>query len=115
MEEKSDRPVGFALLTEVEDFIHLKELDVHPEHGRKGLGTRLMHRIIEWARQEQYPFMTLTTFIHLPWNAPFYEKLGFKALAPEELTPALQELLQSEVAYGLPAENRVAMLRWLAE
>jgi len=111
--EHSDHPAGFALACEVGGNAHLDELDVDPRHGRQGLGRALVETVCDWARQAGFPAITLTTLSHIPWNAPFYEKLGFRILAPEELTPALQELLQSEVAHGLPVENRVAMLRWL--
>jgi GNAT superfamily N-acetyltransferase len=109
----SDHPVGFALACEVGGNAHLDELDVDPRHGRQGLGRALVETVCDWARQAGYRAITLTTLSHIPWNAPFYAKLGFEILAPEALTPALQELLNSEVAYGLPEENRVAMLRWL--
>jgi len=110
---QSDTPVGFALACEVGGNAHLDELDVDPRHGRQGLGRGLVETVCDWASQAGYPAITLTTLSHIPWNAPFYEKLGFRILKPEELTTPLKELLRSEVAYGLPEENRVAMLRWL--
>jgi GNAT superfamily N-acetyltransferase len=113
--EHSDHPVGFALACEVGGNAHLDELDVDPRHGRQGLGRALVETVCDWANQAGYRAITLTTLSHIPWNAPFYEKLGFKILAAEQLTPALRELLQTEVAHGLPTENRVAMLRWLTE
>lgn len=33
-----DAPVGFALLCEIDGALHLDELDVHPAHGRRGIG-----------------------------------------------------------------------------
>ena len=111
--DHSDQPIGFALACEVGGNAHLDELDVDPSHGRRGLGRALVQTVCRWAGEQGYKAITLTTLSHIPWNAPFYEKLGFRILAPEELTPYLGELLQSETAHGLPAENRVAMLRWL--
>jgi len=108
-----DHPVGFALVSEVGGNAHLDELDVDPRHGRQGLGRALVETVCAWASRAGYPAITLTTLSHIPWNAPFYEKLGFHILSPEALTPALAELLQTETAYGLPADNRVAMRRWL--
>jgi len=38
-----DVPVGFAHVKVLEPTVaHLEEIDVHPEHGRRGLGTRLV-------------------------------------------------------------------------
>ena len=111
--DHGDHPVGFALACEVGGNAHLDELDVDPRHGRQGLGRALVETVCDWARQAGYAAITLTTLSHIPWNAPFYARLGFEILPPNQLNPALKQLLQSEVAYGLPAENRVAMLRWL--
>ena len=78
IEDRSNKIVGFALLTQEDNQIHIKEIDVHPQHGRKGLGTRLFKKIIYWAKDHGYQFITLTTFRHLSWNAPFYQKVGFR-------------------------------------
>lgn len=112
---QNDRPVGFALVCEVGGNAHLDELDVDPPYGRQGLGRALVETVCGWAAGQGYKAITLTTLSHIPWNAPFYEKLGFRILSPQELTPALRELLQTETAHGLPAENRVAMSKWLGE
>ncbi|EPP7627932.1 hypothetical protein [Providencia rettgeri] len=45
----------------------------------------------------------------MPWNAPYYQRLGFKILAINELTTELQAILQSEVEAGFAAEDRCAM------
>ncbi len=51
--------------------------------------------------------MTLTTFASLPWNAPFYERLGFRRLAGAERGGRLAALLRAEERRGL--RDRVAM------
>ena len=43
-------PVGFAHVKVLEPLAaHLEEIDVHPEHGRLGLGSRLVTEICNWA------------------------------------------------------------------
>jgi GNAT superfamily N-acetyltransferase len=103
-------PVGFALVQRLGADFHLEELDVLPEHGRRGLGTALVHTVCEWAERAGAS-VTLCTFREVPWNAPFYERLGFRPLGPENLTPALAHRIREETARGLPREHRVAM-RW---
>ena len=93
----------------MEQHIHLEELDVHPDHGRKGLGRKLVQTVLDWARDEGYPAVTLTTFIHLPWNAPFYETFGFVRLPESALSDGLRAELDWEVDQGLEREKRVAM------
>jgi hypothetical protein len=53
--------------------------------------------------------MTLTTFGHLPWNAPFYERMGFVRLEEADLSESLREELDWEAAHGLERSKRVAM------
>jgi len=108
-----DRPVGFAVASVVGENAHLDELDVDPDHGRRGLGRALVQTVLRWARARGLPAVTLTTLQNVPWNAPFYEQLGFRALAEAERGAVLDEILREEVARGLPAENRVAMRREL--
>ncbi|HTP11422.1 MAG TPA: GNAT family N-acetyltransferase [Anaerolineae bacterium] len=106
-----DQPVGFALAGVVGDNAHLDELDVHPAHGRHGLGTALAEVVCDWAKTSGYRSITLTTLQHIPWNAPWYQRLGFRVLEDNELTPALRDLLRDEILRGLPADRRVAMCR----
>jgi GNAT superfamily N-acetyltransferase len=106
-------PVGFALAEWLGDERHLEEMDVLPEHGRRGLGTALARRVCDWAVADGGSSLTLCTFRDVPWNAPFYERLGFRRLAPAELTPALRQRMDEEAERGLAVEHRVAM-RWTA-
>ncbi len=111
--DETDRPVGFALAGSVGDNAHLDELDVHPAHGRRGLGTALVKAVCDWARASGYRAITLTTLRHIPWNAPWYQRLGFRVLEENELGQALQELMREEIQRGLPADQRVALRREL--
>lgn len=106
-------PVGFALVQRLGPDFHLEELDVLPEHGRRGLGTALVHAVCAWAERQAGAAVTLCTFREIPWNAPFYERHGFNRLEPGDLTPALERRMREEAARGLPVEHRVAM-RWKA-
>lgn len=108
-------PVGFALIRMLaRRRPHLEEMDVHPRHGRQGLGKGLVQAAIEWGRANQQHSLTLTTFRHLPWNMPFYVRLGFVELSPAELEPELAELLRDEAARGLDPYRRVVLCHPLA-
>ena len=102
-------PVGFCALTEVDGNAHLLQLSVHPSYGRQGLGTALLRAAIAWARHRGYGMMTLTTFVDVPWNAPFYARHGWEVTEP---TPALHALRRREAELGLDRHGpRVAMTR----
>lgn len=104
-----DAPVGSALTLRVGEVLHLEELGVHPDQGRKGIGRALVAKVIDHAREEGYEAVTLTTFRRLAWNAPFYESVGFRPLADAELTPYLRSRLDEERDEGFDLKKRVAM------
>ena len=101
--------VGFALARPLGDGLHLDELDVLESHGRRGLGAQLVAAVLDCARQRGLPCVTLSTLRSVPWNAPWYERLGFRVMGPGELTAALRELIVYEADRGLPMEDRVLM------
>jgi len=105
----NDHVIGYAMVEIFDGLAHLDDLDVHPEHAKQGIGSALLRVVIDWAMREQYAAMTLVTFRHLVWNAPFYEKFGFSEIKGEALNADLRELLQDEVAAGLSGRNRIAM------
>lgn len=106
---EQDEPVGFALLGEIDGAIHLEELDVHPAHGRRGIGAALLQQVRAWTLTTAYPGVTLSTFRDVPWNAPFYAQHGFRELRPEEMTPGMISLREGEQRRGLRTDLRVIM------
>lgn len=105
-----EAPVGFALVSLLPSgAAHLEEIDVHPLHGRRGLGTQLVQTTLAWAAQAGHRALTLTTFRHIPWNMPFYARLGFEELAREELSAELVEIVSDEASRGLDPQIRVVM------
>ncbi|MBZ5642790.1 MAG: GNAT family N-acetyltransferase [Acidobacteriia bacterium] len=105
----SGDPVGFALVQEIGGFAHLEELDVLPQHGRKGVGSALLNAVCAWAAQGGYPAVTLSTFRDIPWNAPFYQRRGFRVVPSSELSAGHVQLVASEQSRGLRADLRVMM------
>jgi GNAT superfamily N-acetyltransferase len=107
-----DVPVGFAHVEILESSVaHLEEIDVHPEHGRRGLGRRLVMAACEWAASAGYREVTLTTFRDVPFNMPFYARLGFEVIPPGELSSVLRLVVQDETHRGLDPARRVVMRR----
>ena len=105
-------PVGFAHVKLFDAGVaHLDELDVHPEHGRRGVGTRLVRAVCRWAAATGFNAVSLSTFRDVPWNMPFYSRLGFVVLGRSELTAALHAVVADEVRRGLDPAGRVLM-KW---
>ena len=107
-------PVGFALLCLVDGQPHVEEIDVDPVFGRRGIGCALLETALVWARGAGHRAVTLTTFLEIPWNAPFYESAGFRLLTPREVGPGLAAIVHEEAARGLDPGERVVMRRELA-
>ena len=104
-----DAPVGFAHVVVHEDGVaHLEEVDVHPDHGRRGLGRRLVQTVCAWATSHGYDAVTLTTFRDVPWNMPFYARLGFETVASDTVGVALRSVLDDELRRGLEFSRRGA-------
>ena len=105
-----DVPIGFALVEMLPDGLpHLDELDVHPAHGRRGVGTALVRAVCEWATEQGHPEITLTTFRTVPWNMRFYSRMGFMEIPPGKLRPELNAVVLEETARGLDPRVRLVM------
>jgi GNAT superfamily N-acetyltransferase len=105
--------VGYAIAREVDNTLYLQQIDVAPEHGRRGIGTALVKTVCTWATHQGYAIVSLSTFRDIPWNAPFYSKLGFRPVDEAELTTGFQQIRCKEFEAGLPVSNRVIMHRKL--
>ncbi|MGY0231069.1 GNAT family N-acetyltransferase [Longispora urticae] len=105
-----DPPVGFARLEVVDGSAFLEQLSVHPDHTRQGLGAGLLEAACDWARAEGFATITLSTFVEVPWNGPFYTRHGF-APVTGELTPGLCVLRDREIALGLHTFGPRVMMR----
>lgn len=105
--------IGFLASQPFSRELHIWELDVAPDHQRCGIGAALLRASMIDARNSGFAALTLTTFRDVPWNAPFYAKLGFAEVLDIEAHTRLTEVLASEARNGLPAERRCAMIRFL--
>lgn len=107
--DEEDRLVGFVAATEVDGEMYIEEVDVLRAFQGRGIGGRLVRVIIDRAAKRALRRVTLTTDRFVPFNAPFYEKLGFAVLEPEGLSSDLQRRLSGQIAHGLDPQRRVAM------
>ncbi|GLW57965.1 GNAT family N-acetyltransferase [Kitasatospora phosalacinea] len=106
-----DSPAGFVLARPLGGCAHVEQVSVHPSYAGRRLGARLVDRVEEWAAGQRMPAVTLSTFRSVPWNAPYYLRLGFREVPAAGLTPELRELLAEEAAFGLDPADRVCLSR----
>jgi len=105
-----DHPVGFLAAAERDEFLYLGELDVAVGWRRLGIGRALVTWGIEEARRRSLRGAMLTTDKLVPFNAPFYARVGFVPTEESVVPPSLRRILEAERESGLKAERRIAML-----
>ena len=86
--DADDRPVAYLISAVVDGCAHVEQVSVAPAHARRGLGAALIDHLAAVAAAEGRPAVTLTTFRDVPWNAPYYERLGFRVIAPPTRAPS---------------------------
>ncbi len=104
-------PVAYLLAEVVDGYGHIEQVSVHPDHARRGLGRQLIDHAAAWATREGLAGLTLTTYADVPWNAPYYARLGFATLGEDDLTDGLRAVRTHEIARGLDKWPRVTMRR----
>ncbi|MDP2772268.1 MAG: GNAT family N-acetyltransferase [Nocardioides sp.] len=101
-------PVGFAHVVYVDGWAHLAQLSVLPEATRQGTGSALVREAMAEAWHAGFDRMSLTTYRDVPFNAPFYARLGFVEVDRPE--PFLVRQRDRERSLGLDRHGpRVVM------
>lgn len=108
-----DRPVAYVICDWIDGCAHVEQVSVHPDHAGRRLGEALLAHVAEWAASEGADAVTLTTFTDVPWNGPYYERIGFRYLDDDEVTPELRAIREDEIVRGLDRWPRACMRREL--
>ena len=106
-----DHPIAYLVADPVDGNLHIEQVSVHAGWSHQGLGRALIEHAAGVAVAAGQPALTLTTFTEVPWNAPYYQRLGFRPLAESEVTPGLRGIRQTEAAHGLDRWPRLSMRR----
>jgi len=109
--DDADIPIAFVLVMLVDGLAHIEQVSVHPSYAHRGIGRRLIDHVDAWAAGRGLSALTLTTFRGVPWNGPYYERIGFATLDPGERGPELVRLMAEEARHGLDPAQRIAMRR----
>jgi N-acetylglutamate synthase-like GNAT family acetyltransferase len=76
-----------------------------------GLGAALIDRTAERARKLGHDRLYLSTYLDVPWNAPFYERRGFAAVPRGEWPRAFRLQFMIENSHGHLPWRRTIMQR----
>ena len=109
---EDDRPVGFAHCKPVgRGTLYVAQLSVHPEHAGHRLAARMLDRAAAFHGPRGVARLTLTTFRDVPWNAPYYGRIGFREVPDLSTEVFLGRQIDEQVRSGFARETRVAMAR----
>ena len=96
VDDDDDVPHAYLIADVVDGCGYLAQVSVHPDHAGRRLGRALIENAHVWAAHQGLPAMTLTAFAVVPWNAPYYERLGYRMILPADITPGLAEIRRQE-------------------
>jgi GNAT superfamily N-acetyltransferase len=105
-----DVVVGFLIWSPKDGLAYIEEVSVHPDHAGHRLAARMIDRLAEDVRG-RHPALTLATFRDVPWNAPYYAKLGFVEFPLKRVGPQHQISWQQQAKNGLDMTRRLFMVR----
>jgi GNAT superfamily N-acetyltransferase len=103
--------VAFLLAEPVDGNLHVAQVSVHPAAAGRRLGQALIEHLARLAAGQGAAGLTLTTYRDVPWNAPYYRRLGFIEIPEARLSPGLRAIRDLERTAGLDSWPRVAMFR----
>jgi GNAT superfamily N-acetyltransferase len=101
--------VAFLCAERCGDELHIWEFAVAQEWQRAGIGRRMIDAVFAYAKASGSKAVTLTTFSDVPWNAPWYARVGFELLDEGKIGERLAAIVRQETERGLP--RRCAMRR----
>lgn len=107
--DPNGRTIGFMTLGYVDGLPYIDQISVVRAWMRKGVGRSLLAEAVAWS--EPAGELWLTTYAHLPWNAPMYARHGFVIVDDSRCGPELSEVLIEQRAALPCAAQRVAMVR----
>jgi predicted N-acetyltransferase YhbS len=93
---------------------YIEELDVLTAWAGRRIGAELIEQVDWLARKAGAQQLVLSTFRDVPWNAPYYRRLGFSVIETAQLDAKLRAIRAAHVDRGLDESKRVFMRREVA-
>ncbi|MFB9236010.1 GNAT family N-acetyltransferase [Plantactinospora siamensis] len=109
--DDTDRPIAYLIAEPVDGNLHIEQVSVHPDWAHRGIGRALLEHAAAVAAETGAAALTLTTFRDVPWNGPYYRRLGFRYLTEAEESPGLRRIRRHEAEHGLDRWPRACMRR----
>jgi GNAT superfamily N-acetyltransferase len=107
--------IGFAAVGVLDGEPYLAQLSVRVRHMRHGVGSALLGAAIRKISEAGAQALWLTTYGHLPWNGPFYQRRGFTRISEDQWGPEMARQLLLERRWLPQPEKRVVMRKLIIE
>lgn len=88
----------------------ISQVSVLTPFGRAGIGTLLLEHVVELAARGGYRTVALNTQVDVPWNEPWYRRMGFVAVDPANWTDWMERCVADQQSDGLSWDQRVWMV-----
>lgn len=111
--DSDDQCVAFVAMDELDSAPYVAQLSVRLSHMRLGIGTCLLNKAIDMARFRGGNALWLTTYEHLPWNRPFYERSGFVIVDNSQCGQDIRSVQAFERRWLPLPEKRIIMCKAL--
>lgn len=105
--------IGYGLGSPMDGHLHLEQVSVHPSLARRGIGADIFRALECQAVRGGKRVSTLFTFADVPWNAPYYQRLGYQELLASAHGPELAKALLLERQADGDGPPRIAMYKEL--
>jgi GNAT superfamily N-acetyltransferase len=105
--------LGFAASGMRDGEPYLDQLSVRTHFMRIGLGSALLTATEDRARAAGGRALWLTTYRHLAWNRPFYERAGFAVVSATDCGPEMMAELIYERRWLPMSHERIVMRKSL--
>ncbi|WP_206051876.1 GNAT family N-acetyltransferase [Nocardioides ferulae] len=103
---------GYVIAEVIDQNAHVAQVSVATEFAGRRIGQALIELVEAWGRAAGRPATTLTTFRDIPWNGPYYRRLGYRELADEEIGSELARTIADEAGLpGVDGSLRCAMIK----
>ena len=99
--ELRGEPVGFLRAKPVDDILYCAEMSVLKHHHGKGLGEKLLNHFMNYAKSDGFSGVAGITYKNVPWNGPYYQRLGFDYLEDAQIGAELRAIKSSEIENAL--------------
>ena len=110
--EVGSEVAGYISAEVLDGKAHVAQVSVAPAFAGRALGRAMIELLEDWGRAAGRPATTLTTFRDVPWNGPYYLRLGYRVLRQADIGPELARTMALEASLpGIEASMRCAMVK----